>query len=158
MSEIQRAQILILHKEGLLERKICNKVSYSKMAVHQAIIKFKNSGIYTNKKQSSRPQKMTCHDDNFIWQIAVQSLTCSCKKIRSALLLKDTNVLCLTVSRRLAHDFKLKACKTAKKPHLTKVMKAKRIAFAKKYKNWDEAKWDIVLYLDESTTQQRHKI
>lgn len=86
LSEIQRAQVLILHKERLLERNICNNVSYSKTAVHQVIVKFKNSGNYVNKKQRSIPQKMTCHDDNFIWWIAVQSLTCSCKKICSALL------------------------------------------------------------------------
>lgn len=52
-----------------------------------------------------------------------------------------------TVSRRLVHDSKLKACKPRKKLRLSEAMKAKRIAFA-------EAKWDQFLFSDESTVQR----
>ena len=33
-------------------------------------------------------------------------------------------------------------------------MKATRLAFAKQYKQWDEARWSKVLFSDESTIQQ----
>ena len=88
-----------------------------------------------------------------IRRIAVCSQTSSCKKIRSALL-KGTGVYRTTVSRRLVHDFNLKAFKSAKKPRLTPAMKAKRLAFAKQYEQWDEARWSKVLFSDESTIQQ----
>ena len=42
LNEVQRAQIVILHKEGLSERLIIQKLVCSKTAVHQAIVKFKN--------------------------------------------------------------------------------------------------------------------
>ena len=45
-------------------------------------------------------------------------------------------------------------CPTSSKPHLTSVIKAKRLAFAKQYEDWDEARWSKVLFLDESTIQQ----
>lgn len=84
------------------------------MAVHQVILKFKNSGIYAKKKWSGISRKPTPRDVNLIRQKAVQSPTSSCRKIRPALLLKGTNVHRSNVSRCLVHDFKLKACKLSK--------------------------------------------
>jgi transposase len=39
----------------------------------------------------------------------------------------------------------------AHKPLLTKQMKTKRLAFAKKYRHWTEEEWSRVMYSDEST-------
>ena len=69
-------------------------------------------------------------------------------------LLKSTDVHHTTVSRRFVHDFNLKAFTTAKKPRLTPAMKANRLDFAKQYEDWDEARWNKVLYSDEFTIQQ----
>ena len=122
-----------MHKEGLSEREITKRISRSKTAVHQAIMRFKNFGSYKDKKRSGRPRKTTPHDDHLIRRIVVKSPSASCKKIRSALLQKGTSIHCTTVSRRLVHDFKLKAHKPAKKTRLANAMKAKRLAFARKY-------------------------
>ena len=154
LSEVERAQIVILHKEGLSEREIIKRISRSKTAVHQAIMRFKNFGSYKDKKRSGRPSKTTPRDDHLIRRIVLKSPTASCKKIRSALLQKGTSIHRTTVSRRLVHEFKLKAHKPAKKPRLTNAMKAKRLAFAQKYAHWDEDRWDNVLFSDESTIQQ----
>ena len=70
------------------------------------------------------------------------------------LLPKGTDVYWTTVCRHLVDDFNLKAFKPAKKPCLTPAMKAKRLAFAKHYKDWNESKWSKVLFSDESTIQQ----
>ena len=154
LSEVERAQIVILHKEGLSEREITKRISRSKTAVHQAIMRFKNFGSYKDKKRSGRSRKTTPRDDHLIRRIVVKSPTASCKNIRSALLQKGTSIHRTTVSRRLVHDFKLKAHKPAKKTRLTNAMKAKRLAFAQKYAHWDEDRWDNVLFSDESTIQQ----
>ena len=53
------------------------------------------------------------------------------KKVQSALLPKGVKVSVMIVSRRLTYDFRLKLRKPAKKPLLTKSMKAKCLAFAK---------------------------
>ena len=44
LSKVERVQIVILSKERLSEREISKRISCSKTAVHQAIIKFKNFG------------------------------------------------------------------------------------------------------------------
>ena len=103
----------------------------SKTAVHQAIARFQNFGLYDDKKKSRRSRKTSSRDDNLIRQIAVRYPASCCIKIRSALLLKGTDVHRTTVGRRLVHDFNLKAFKPAKKPRLTTAVKAKRLAFAK---------------------------
>lgn len=154
LSETQRAQIVILYKEGQSERKISENLGVSKTAVHQAIVKFKNSGLYSDQKRSGRPRKTTLRDNHLIRRIAVRSPTSSCKKIRSALLQKGTDVHRSTVSRRLTKEFGLQSHKPARKPLLTKTMKAKRVAFAKKYAQWDEHQWAKVLFTDESSIQQ----
>jgi len=41
LSEVQRGQIVALHKEGLSERKTAVRLKVSKTIVHQSINKFK---------------------------------------------------------------------------------------------------------------------
>ena len=60
----------------------------------------------------------------------------------------------MTISRRLSREFNLKLYKPARKPRLTPVMKAKRLAFAKKYRDWTIQRWSKVVFSDESTFQQ----
>ena len=84
------------------------------MAFHQAIAKFKNFRLYHVKRRSGGPRKLSPRDNNLIRQIAVRSPTSSCKKMRAALLLKGIDVHRTAVSRRLVHDFNLKAFKPAK--------------------------------------------
>ena len=96
LSEVERAQIVTLHKEGYSERLISKKIKRSKCAVHNAIIKFRNTGSYSIGKKSGRPRKTTPRDDHAIRRIAVRSPMSSANKIRSALLEKGT-----TISRRI---------------------------------------------------------
>ena len=86
-----------------------------------------------------------------IQRVADRSPTSSCKKIRSALLLKGTDVHRTTIGRRLVNEFGLKSHKPAKKP---RPMKAKRVIFANKYADWSEKQCGKVLFSDESTIQQ----
>ena len=136
LSEVERAQIVALHKEGHSERLISQKMKKSKTAVHNAMAKFRNTGTYTTAKKSGRPRKTTPRDDHAIRRIAVRSPMSSASKIRSSLLAKGTDISRRTVSRRLVDDFDLKAHKPAHKPRLTQAMKSKRLAFAKKHVKW----------------------
>ena len=99
--EVQRAQIAALHKEGYSERLISEKMKCSKSAVHNAVVKFQNTGSYSTRKKSGRPRKTTPRDDPVIRKIAVYSLMSSADKIRSALLAKGTKISRRTVSLRL---------------------------------------------------------
>ena len=154
LSEVLRAQIVALHKEGYSERLISQKIKCSKNAVHNAIVKFRITGTYSTAKKSGRPRKTTPRDDLMIRRTAVRSPMSSASKIRSALLAKGTNISRRTLSRRLVDDFGLKAHKPARKPRLTQAMKVKRLAFAKKHVQWTIQQWHQVLFTDESSVQQ----
>ena len=73
LSEVERAQIVALHKEDHSERLISQKMKKSKTAVHNAMAKFRNTGTYTTAKKSGRPRKTTPRDDHAIRRIAVRS-------------------------------------------------------------------------------------
>ena len=60
----------------------------------------------------------------------------------------------MAISRRLSREFNLKSYKPARKPRLTPVMEAKRLAFAKKHRDWTIQQWSKVLFSDESIFQQ----
>ena len=81
-----------------------------------------------------------------------QSPTSSCKKIRSHLLLKGTNVSISSIS--CGKKFGLKSYKPAKKPQLISQMKKKRLEFAKKHIDWSVEDWKKMFLSDESTFQQ----
>ena len=55
-----------------------------------------------------------------------------------------------TVRRRLLTQFGLRAYRPAKKPHLNKLQRDKRIRFCKKYLHWNEDDWSKILFSDES--------
>ena len=117
-TEVEHAQIVALHKNGLSQCQISKQLSISKSSIHRVITKFKNEKIYGNRKKSSRSRKTTSQDDNFIKHTVAQSPVSSCKKIRSHLLLKGTNDSISTISHRLSKEFGLKCDKPAKKPNL----------------------------------------
>jgi len=52
LSEAQRAQIVILRQEGYTDRAISERLAVSKTAVHQAVVKFKNCGSYSDCKRA----------------------------------------------------------------------------------------------------------
>jgi hypothetical protein len=61
------------------------------------------------------------------------------------------DVLVCTIQDRLQKKLGLPSCRVAKKPLLTSAMRKKRLAFARKYKNWNASQWRNVMYSDEST-------
>ena len=89
--EIERAQIVALHTNGLTQRPIFKQLSVSKSSIQRAIIKFKNKKIYGNRKKSNRPRKTTSRDDTSIKRAVAWSPTSSCKKTISDLLFKGIN-------------------------------------------------------------------
>jgi hypothetical protein len=46
-----------------------------------------------------------------------------------------------TIQDRLQKKLGLPSCKAAKKPLLTSAMRKKRLAFGRKYKNWNASQW-----------------
>ena len=140
---------MILHKEGLSERKISEKVLISRPAVHRAIEKYNEDGTYVDKPRSGRPHKTTPHEDHIMRRTVVRSPNNSRKKVQANLLRYGTEASISTISCYLSKKFGLKSYK----PRLTSAMKKKRLASAGKHSNWTAEKWGQVLFSDESTLQ-----
>ena len=153
-TEVECAQIVAFHKNGLSHCQISKQLSITTSSIQRAITKFKNEGIYGNRKKSGRPRKTTSADDTSMKHTVAQSPASLCKKIRSHLLLKGTNVSISTVSHQLSKEFGLKSYKPAKKTQLTSQMKKKKLEFAKKYINWNIKDWKKVLFSEKSSLQQ----
>ena len=153
-SEAQRAQIVILCQEGYIERAISERLAVSKTAVHQAVVKFKNCGSYSDCKSSSRPWKTTRWDNILIERCVMKSPTCSPKRIWAELGETGSRISKRTISHRLTNKFSLKSWKPARKPRLAPAMKLKRLQLAKKYKDWTSQQWSRVLFSNETTIQQ----
>ena len=71
LSDVQRAQIVALYKEGYSERSISEQIKRSKNAVHNAIVKFKKTWTHSDAKRSGRPRKSMPRDDHIIRRTAV---------------------------------------------------------------------------------------
>jgi len=154
LSEAQRAQIMNLRQEGYTERAISERLAVSKTAVHQAVVKLKNCGSYSDCKRSGRPWKTTRRDDILIKRCVMKSPPCSAKKIRAELGETGSRISRRTISHHLTDEFGLKSWKPARKPRLTPAVKLKRLQFAKKYKDWTSQQWSRVLFSNETTIQQ----
>ena len=141
LSDVQHAQIVALYKKGYSERSISEQIKRNKNAVHNAVVKFKKTGTYSDAKGSGRVRKCTPRDDHIIRRTAVWFPMSSASKIRSVLLAKGANISRRTISQRLVIGFGLKTCTPAKKNRLTPAMKAKRLGFAKKHAKWTIQQW-----------------
>ena len=81
LSEVQRAQIVALDKEGYSEQSISEKIKCSMSTVQNAVVKFQNTGSYSTGKKSGRPPKTNPRDGHVIRRIAVWSPMSSANKI-----------------------------------------------------------------------------
>ena len=92
------------------EKDIVAKLSYSKPAVHNSIVRFTADDTLHDRERSGRP--------------------------RNTISREDLNETGSTVSRRLHKEFGLKSHRPARKPHLTPVIKKKRLDFARCQCHW----------------------
>ena len=77
-TEVERAQIVVLHKNGQSQRQISKELSISKSSIQRAIAEFKTEEIYGNRKKSGRPRKKTSPDDTSMKLAVARSPTNSC--------------------------------------------------------------------------------
>ena len=63
LSEVVRAQIIVLRQEGYTERDISKRLRCSKTTVHNSIVKFNQTGSYAEAAKPGRPRKTTPQND-----------------------------------------------------------------------------------------------
>ena len=109
------------------------------------------SHIPQRKPQPGRPRKTTKKADALLkLEVSrVPAMTAGDLKRANPKLLEGVSER--TIQHRLQKVLDHPCRSAAKKPLLTKAMAAKRIAFAKKYKDWTPEMWRKVMFSDEST-------
>ena len=64
LSSEKRAQIVTLSNLNFSVREIARKVKVSQTAVHNAITKYQNEGIFADRKRSCRPKVTSRREDS----------------------------------------------------------------------------------------------
>ena len=154
LSSEKRAQIVTLSKLNFSVREIARKVKVSKTAMHNAITKYQNEDIFTDRKRSGRPKVTSRREDRHMHKVVTRSLVSFSIKIQAKLVDTSTVESTKTIQRKLSLEFGIKSCKPARKPRLTESMKKKRLDFAKRHADWNTEIWKRVLFSDESSVSQ----
>ena len=119
LSSEKRAQIVSLSNLNFSVREIARKVEVSKTAVLNAITKYQNEGIFTDRKRSGRPKVTSRRENRLMHKVVTRSLISCSKKIQTKLIDTGTVVSTKTIQCRLSLELGLKSCKPARKPRLT---------------------------------------
>ena len=136
IDEVQRFRIVVLPQEGYAQRQISLAEHCSKTTAHNASTKFKNSGCYADSKRSRRSRNSAVRDDLLQYVLLCGLRKFHPKKMRSALLQKNTAVSIKNVKRGSTKAFGLEYFKPAKKPCLIHAIKLRRLQFAQQQVNW----------------------
>ena len=137
-------RVIECFKVGLETREISEQTGVNIRTVQRLIRKHKASGsgeVPTHGKGGIPPRKVSPRSLPLLKRIVDANPTITAKQLKeqNPLLLGEASVR--TVQRRLHEDLKFSKVKARKKPLVTDRQKAKRLAFAKKYSNWDISKW-----------------
>jgi transposase len=128
-------------------REIAVKVGLSEKAVYGIQRRHKENGTIYPKPKSGRPKKLTERDARELVRTVREDPRASLRDITNSM---ATKVSVDTVRRALVHEgFASRIA--VKKPFISDVNKAKRLAFALEHRNWTKERWRRVIWCDEST-------
>ena len=108
------------------------------------------TGNMDNKHRSGRPRLSTTRADNVLRRICHKNRFMTSKQLSVEWNLSTGTAASSSIVRRRLVSMGLRAHKAKKKPILSKVMKLKRLKWAKAHVNWTMEKWDSVIFSDES--------
>lgn len=125
---------------------IAKKFGMHHSVISRIISRFRSSGSLTSINKGGRPRKTNKWDDQAILRMIKKDPFISARSIKNQLQL---NVSIRSIQRR-AVEGGLKSYRSAKKPFISVKNRRARIEFAKQHLNWSTAKWNTVLFSDES--------
>ena len=145
LSKEKRAQIKVLHEQGLLQIQISCQLQISQCCVKRHLKWTVDLANYNSHYRCGRPRVTTGQYDRAIRRLAVQCPTMSAGSISSQLP-PDITVSIRTIKRRLCDEFKLRSYRPAKKPSLSVKNIRDRLNFCKKYRHWTAEDWSRVFF------------
>jgi len=150
----QRTQAILLIKQNFSSREIAAKVGCKS---HTTILrlkeKYEETGKTENKPGSGRPRKLNERDDRTLIRRLMTNECSNAVQLQKSLKISDNIEVCTNTVRRALKRNGLVARVKRKKPLLSKKHRAKRLKFAKSYKDWTVDEWNKIVWSDESKFQ-----
>ena len=153
MSDVQKARALAWHQEHVTQVEISRRLGVSRSSISRLLSAAMNLNpdvLPSRKIGSGRPRKVSVKMLKKISKDVCENpfLTARQIKNKNPRLLADISLR--TIRYVLFEYLNLKSRVAARKPVLSERMKQRRLAFAKRYKNWSSSQWYRVCFSDES--------
>jgi hypothetical protein len=153
LSTEDKARIVSWREEGVSAMVIADHLGRCRSSIKWLLAKpraLPPHAIPERKKCSGRPAIITSRDREILERFVKKNPRATAGNIKeqlpevAAVSVKHINWL-------IVNKVKIRSRIAAQKPLLTDKMKAKRLAFAKKYVGWTEEDWSQVMFSDAST-------
>jgi transposase len=143
---MQRSAIIVMHKLGFKKSDIVYWVGHDESTINHWINHFDQFNNVEDESRNGRPRATTDETDESIVSVAQEIRFITPKEIRTRLHL---DVSGRTVRRRLDDAGLFGRVARVSYP-FTQEHIDQRLAFARNYGEWNESKWDTVLFSDET--------
>lgn len=153
LTHAERGQIVLLHSQNMTLAAIARKIKCSRCAIRTTITRYRETGMFTNKRRSGRKRSTTARQDRLLQRISLGDRQKTSKDLSSELLVQHgISISAQTVRRRLS-NVGLRGCKARHKPLLTEEHKKKRLLWANQHRNWSADDWAKVMWSDECNVE-----
>jgi transposase len=141
-----RAGIIVMQKLGFVKSDIMHWIGHDVRTIDHWTSHYEEHGNVEDEPRIGRPQALIDETKEAIISLAEERKFITPKNIRTEL---ELNVSTRTIRRRLNEEGLFGRVARISYP-FTEEHIEKRLAFANRHQNWDESKWDTVLFSDET--------
>jgi transposase len=142
-----RHMIVGMQKAGMSVSEIGNIVGRPKSTISRILKRFRISGSVLPASRSGRPQNMSDRDRRKLHR----DLSSNRRAPLAELCSNVTSSVGMSTLRKELHELGVNSCIAVKKPFLSDIHKAKRLAFANEHLHWTIDDWSNVIWTDESS-------
>lgn len=146
LSFMERAGIIVMHKLGFAKADIVRWIGHDVRTIDHWISHYEEHGNVEDEQRSGRPPALEDETNEAIISLAEERKFITPKNIRTELQL---SVSTRTIRRRLDEEGLFGRVALVSYPFTSEHIE-QRLAFANAHENWDETKWDTVLFSDET--------
>lgn len=151
LTEEFKYRIVFLAEQGISQRNIATILSMNKNTVTNTLKKWKETGSVAQKRGQGRRKKTTVRERRLIIRYSLGDRRLTSSDLSNIVNLNKPNPVTSRTVRSILQKYGLRGCIAAKKPLLSAANIVKRFNFAKRYRHWSAARWNLVLFSDESS-------
>jgi transposase len=153
LSSAEKVRIISWREEGVSATTIADRLGRHRSSIKRLLAKARvlpKYAIPERKKGSGRPATLPSHALKVLERYVKKYPRSSARIIKQEVP-EMAGLTVRYINHLIFKRLKIPSRIAAQKPLLTKKMKERRLAFAKKYRQWTEEDWAKVMFSDEST-------